>query len=211
VIINPGRRDVRMAEPFLHLGDIGLVIKRVGRRGGPERVGADGKAQFSRISAHELINAIGGDRLRSAAFRVVAEWPKQRAGFLAAVSGQLQVIMNEAAGGRMQRHIAGLAAFAGHFQVRHAAPFLLEVFDFQLAQFLAPQRVIEQGGQNRLVAERPQRRSRRRVQQLARLVVAERRGAAFETVVLRPLDAFHRIMGDRVFVAQIIEQRGQRR
>jgi hypothetical protein len=51
----------------------------------------------------------------------------------------------------------------------------------------------------------------RRHQEIARLVVANRRRLAFAAFRLRPLDAFNRVMGDGVFVAEIFEQRGQRR
>ena len=51
----------------------------------------------------------------------------------------------------------------------------------------------------------------RRVEQLARLVIAERRRLAFAAFRLRPLDAFDRVMGDGVLLAEIFEQRGQRR
>ncbi len=50
-----------------------------------------------------------------------------------------------------------------------------------------------------------------RVEQLARLVIAERRRLAFAAFRLRPLDAFDRVMGDGVLLAQIFEQRGERR
>ena len=42
-------------------------------------------------------------------------------------------------------------------------------------------------------------------------MVAERRRLAFAALGLRPLDAFDRIVGDGVFLAEIFEQRGQRR
>ena len=51
---------------------------------------------------------------------------------------------------------------------------------------------------------------RGRVEQLARLMIAERRRLAFAAFRSRPLDAFDRVMGDGVFLAQIFEQRGQR-
>ena len=50
-----------------------------------------------------------------------------------------------------------------------------------------------------------------RVEQLARLMIAERRRLAFAAFRLRPLDAFDRIMGDGVLLAEIFEQRGERR
>jgi len=34
MIVDTGRRDVRVPEPLLHLGDVGLMIERVGRGGG---------------------------------------------------------------------------------------------------------------------------------------------------------------------------------
>jgi hypothetical protein len=33
MIVDAGGADVRMAEPFLHLGDVGLMIERVGGGG----------------------------------------------------------------------------------------------------------------------------------------------------------------------------------
>jgi hypothetical protein len=48
-------------------------------------------------------------------------------------------------------------------------------------------------------------------EQLARLMVAERRRFAFAALCLRPLDAFDRIVGDGVFLAEIFKQRRSRR
>ena len=41
VIVNPRRRDIRMTEPLLHLGDISLVIERISRRRRAQRVRPD--------------------------------------------------------------------------------------------------------------------------------------------------------------------------
>ena len=41
MVINPRRRNVGMPQPLLHLGDIGLVIKRVGRRRRSQRMRAE--------------------------------------------------------------------------------------------------------------------------------------------------------------------------
>jgi hypothetical protein len=41
VIVDPGGGDVGVAEPLLHLGDIGRVIERVGGGGRPQGVGGD--------------------------------------------------------------------------------------------------------------------------------------------------------------------------
>jgi hypothetical protein len=50
----------------------------------------------------------------------------------------------------------------------------------------------------------------RRVEQLARLVIAERRRLAFAGFGFWALDAFDRVVGDCVLLTQIFEQRGQR-
>ena len=42
-------------------------------------------------------------------------------------------------------------------------------------------------------------------------MIAERRRLAFAAFRPRPLDAFDRVMGDGVFLAEIFEQRGERR
>ena len=50
-----------------------------------------------------------------------------------------------------------------------------------------------------------------RCQQVARLVVADRRRLAFAAFGPRPLDAFDGVVGDGVLLAEIFEQRGRRR
>ena len=60
--------------------------------------------------------------------------------------------MNERMSAGMQRHIAGLAAFAGHLKVRHAFAGVAEVPNLELAQFLAAQRMEKQRRENGAVA-----------------------------------------------------------
>jgi hypothetical protein len=45
VIVNSGRGDVGVTQPLLHLGDVGLMVKRVGRGGRPQRVRPDRETQ----------------------------------------------------------------------------------------------------------------------------------------------------------------------
>ena len=45
VIINSRGGDIGMTQPLLHLGDVGLMIKRVGRGGRPQRVRPDRETQ----------------------------------------------------------------------------------------------------------------------------------------------------------------------
>ena len=54
-----------------------------------------------------------------------------------AVPRHFKIFSNQSTRRRMQRHIARLAALAGDFQVGDAAPLVLKVFDFQLAEFVS--------------------------------------------------------------------------
>ena len=95
--------------------------------------------------------------------------------------------------------------------MRHAFARVPKILDLEFAQFLAPQRVEQQRGQDGAIALALDGFFLRRIQQLARLVVADRRRLAFAAFRLRPLDAFDRVMGDGIFLAEIFEQRGERR
>jgi hypothetical protein len=48
-----------------------------------------------------------------------------------------------------------------------------------------------------------------RCEQVARLMIADRRRLAFAAFGLRPLDAFDRVVSDGVLLTEIFEQRGQ--
>ena len=41
VVVDAGGGDVGVPQPLLHLGDVGLVVQGIGRRGCAQRVGAD--------------------------------------------------------------------------------------------------------------------------------------------------------------------------
>ena len=47
MIVDACSGDVGVAESFLHLGDVGLVVERVGGRGRAQRMRADQKPQLS--------------------------------------------------------------------------------------------------------------------------------------------------------------------
>ena len=127
------------------------------------------------------------------------------------MAGGIKVVVDEPVGAGMQRQITRLAAFAGHLEMRHAFARVPEILDLELAQFLAPQRVEQQRRENGAVALALDRVVLRRLEQLACLMIAERRRLAFAAFRFRPLDAFDRIMGDGVLIAEIFEQRRQRR
>ena len=61
VIINPRRRNIRMPQPFLHIGDIGLMVERIGRRRRAERMRAYLETQSRRVLSHHPIHPVRRD------------------------------------------------------------------------------------------------------------------------------------------------------
>ena len=210
VIVDARRGDVRVTEPLLHLGDVGLVIERVGRGGRTQRMSADLEPKRGGIGPHQLVDAVRRDGAFGLSGAVVADGAEQRAVLVSAVSGGIEVLVDERVGAGMQRQIPRLAALAGDPEMRHAFPRVLGILDLQLAQFLAPQCVEQQGGQDGAVALALDGVIWRRGQQVTGLVIADRRRLAFAAFRLGPFDTLHRIMGDSVLLAEIFEQRRQR-
>ena len=58
MIVDARGGDVGVAEPFLHLGDVGLVVERVGGGRRAQRMGADLEAEQRRVGPHQLVDAI---------------------------------------------------------------------------------------------------------------------------------------------------------
>jgi hypothetical protein len=83
------------------------------------------------------------------------------------------------------------------FKIRH----------LELAEFLAPQRVVKQRRQDRAVALGLDGFLRWCREKLTGLMIADRRRGACAALRLRTLDAFDRIVRNRVAVAEIFEQR----
>ena len=89
MIVDARGADVGVAKPFLHLGDVGLVVERIGRSRRAQRMCADLEPELCRVGPHQLVDAIGGDRLSEPPGAVVADRPEQRAGLVAGVPGRL--------------------------------------------------------------------------------------------------------------------------
>jgi hypothetical protein len=87
VVVYPSGGDIRVPEPFLYLGNVGLVVERICRGGCAQRVGADLEPERRRIAAHQLVDGVGGQRLVELARAVIADRPEQRTVFVAAVPG----------------------------------------------------------------------------------------------------------------------------
>ena len=78
MIVDSGCRDIGMAEPFLHFGDICLVVEGIGGGGRAQRVGADLEAERRRITAHQL-RGVRCQRLVEAVGTVVANGAEEGA------------------------------------------------------------------------------------------------------------------------------------
>jgi hypothetical protein len=83
---------------------------------------------------------------------------------------------------------------------------MIEIRNLELAELFAPQRVVEQCRQDGAVAYRLDGFRRRRREKLTGLVIADGGRRAFAALGLGPLDAFDRVVADRIFLAEIFEQ-----
>jgi hypothetical protein len=96
VIVDARSGDVRVAEPFLHLGDVGLMIQGIGGGGRAQRVCADLEAKRGGIAAHQLVNAVRRNRVFGLAGAIVAGRAKQRAVLVLTMTGGDEVVMESA-------------------------------------------------------------------------------------------------------------------
>ena len=144
MIVDAGGGDVGVAEPFLDLGDVGLVVERIGGGRRPQRMGAYLEAEIGRVTAHDLVDGVGRDGLFEAAGAVVLERAEQRAVLVLAVPGGLEVIVDELVRARVQWEIARLLALAGDLEMGDPAPGVSKIAGPQLAQLFAAERMIEE-------------------------------------------------------------------
>lgn len=105
-----------MAQPLLHLGDVGVVLQRAGGGGGAQGVRAHvlaGDAQMLHIKHHDLrIHATGRERRGRRAKLGLADAPEQRAVRVPAMAGGGQVLGHQSQRVRVRRQEAQLAALA---------------------------------------------------------------------------------------------------
>ena len=152
MIVDARGGNIGMSQPFLHLGDVGLMIESVGGSGRAQRVRANLEPKPRGVAAHQLVKAVRRDRAFGFAGAVVADRAEQRAGLVGLMTGGGDVVVNERIGAGMQRHIPRLAALAGHPKMRHALAGVLAILHPQLAKLLAAQRVEQQRRENGAVA-----------------------------------------------------------
>jgi hypothetical protein len=119
-------RHIRMAEPFLDLGNIGLVVERVrgGRR--PQQMNAEAfhmsrETCLAAIFADDVvINGIRIELTVELTGAVLRHWPEEGTRGIILVAGERQVLINQTLGHRIHRHEADFVALAFDPEVRRA-------------------------------------------------------------------------------------------
>ena len=101
----------------------------------PQRMRPDLEAQPEGISAHKLVDPVGGDGIIEVPGAVVTDRTEEGTFGVGVVARLVEIVIEERLGAGMQRNVAHLATFAMNPKVRHSAP-RVDIFDLQLAQFL---------------------------------------------------------------------------
>jgi hypothetical protein len=113
--------------------------------------------------------------------------------------------VDQGVGPRMQGKIACLLAFAGDPEMRYTPARVSEIPNLELAELGPPQRVVEKRRQDRAIALVLEAVTTGCGEQFPGLVVAQRRRFPFTALESGPLDAFDRVVGDSVLLAEIFE------
>jgi hypothetical protein len=71
MIVNAGGGDIGVAKPFLHLGDVSLVVQRVSRRRRPQRMRADLEPELHRVGARGVKVSLALTRPRPRVSRMI--------------------------------------------------------------------------------------------------------------------------------------------
>ena len=215
-VVEPRGRNVRMAEPLLDLGDVGLMFKRVGGGGRAQGVHADpvdrgvepGRPAI--VPDDVPIDRRGVEWTTEGAGPVVLDRPEERPVAIVGVSGQLEVVLDEPLGHRVGRDKPDLVPLAVQPEVLDALP-AFEIAHAQPAEFFTAHPVIEQRGEDGAVPEPFERAGVRGLEEHPRLCVAQRRRRSFIGGRAWTFDAINWVAGDGIALTQILEQRRQRR
>ena len=116
-----------------------------------------------------------------------------------------QVVIDQIACDAMQRDIPDFLAFPGYLEMRPSASLMLEVPHPEFAQLITAKCVIKKRRQDSAIAQAFDGLLIGRYEQLASLVVAERRRFSFLGFNARTLHALDRIVLHGVLVAEILK------
>ena len=110
-----------MAQPFLHLGDVGIVIKRIGRRGRAQRMGTDLESQSERVPSHQLVEPIRRYGIVEPTRAVIAHRAEDGALGVGGMMSFIKIVIEKLVSTGVERQVADPAAFGEDSQVRHPA------------------------------------------------------------------------------------------
>ncbi len=108
-VVEPRRRNIRVAEPLLDLSDIGLMRQRIGGGSGTQRMDAEAvhfgaDPSFQSIFSHNISIHRGGiERAVEVAGAVVGDWTKHGAGGIGTMAGERQVFLDQP----LRQHVDG--------------------------------------------------------------------------------------------------------
>jgi hypothetical protein len=142
-----------MAEPFLNLRYVRVVIERVRCRRRSQAMRADLKPEYRRMTPRQLVIPIRRDCFLPIAPATVTERSEQCPSVVGAVPRDLEIILDQIHSDAVKEDVARLFALAGHLQVRLPSPLMLKIPHSELAQLLSAEGVVEQGGQDGSIAD----------------------------------------------------------
>ena len=155
MVIDAGGADIGVAQPLLHFYNIRPLVEGIGRGRGTRCVWAEAVDGDSDLFAVAFDHAVDAGRLQGS-FHVGAggvgsygfeEWGVA----VGAVAGGVQVFGDRAKCSGVNRNVPQLFALAVNPKMLDAAA-LVKVLHLEAAEFLAAQRVVEEGAQDCSVA-----------------------------------------------------------
>jgi len=111
-----------MPEPFLHLGNICVVIQCIGRGRRAKGVRADLEPQPESVPPHKFIYPVWSNGIVEAPGAIIADGTEEGALYIGRVPCLVEIVVEQFLCACMQRQVASLASFTEHSKVRHAAP-----------------------------------------------------------------------------------------
>ncbi len=194
-----------MAQPLLDLGNVRLVVERVGGGRRPQSMSSDFKPQLRRVVPDQFINAIRRNRFFLTAVMGIAQRTEEGTLVTAVMPGLVQVVLDQIASDAVKRNVSRLLTFPRDAQMPDAAAFVQEIPDGEFAKFFAPERMVKQGCEDGPIPNAFERFLGWRDEQFARLMIGKRR--RFTLVRFGPwtLHAFDGVVRDCILVTEILE------
>ena len=83
-----------MPQPFLHLGDVGVMIERISRARRAKCMCPDLEAQSQRVSPHQLVDPVGGDGIVEPSGSIITDGTEEGAFRVGRVARLVEIVMS---------------------------------------------------------------------------------------------------------------------